>query len=154
MFLAYEVKPQYISKAPKKRGPQIGSSADIFAYALPLWEETADMEIRERFLAVYLSRANRVICHEWISIGGTCGTVVDMKLVALTAVKSLASNVIFAHNHPSGNLKPSDADIRLTQKAIQGLRLLDFCLLDHCILAMDDNGEPTYFSFADQGILE
>jgi len=144
----YEVAPKYIAKTPKKRGPQFTCSITALDYILPLYEEAGDMQLRERFLAVYLSRANRVICHEWVSVGGTSATVVDLKIIAMTAVKMLATNVVLAHNHPSGNTKPSSSDLAITKKAVDGLQLLDIKVLDHMIV-----GEDGYYSFADEGEL-
>ena len=95
-----------------------------------------------------LNRANKTIGYAKISQGGVSGTVVDVKLIAKYAVESLASGVILAHNHPSGNLTPSHQDIALTRKVKEALTLLDSQLLDHVILSADG-----YKSFADEGIL-
>jgi len=83
-----------------------------------------------------------------ISQGGVCGTVVDTKLIGFYAVKALASNVIMVHNHPSGNLRPSQADLRITKKVKQGLEFLDIKVLDHIILTPD-----ACYSLGDEGQL-
>jgi DNA repair protein RadC len=107
-----------------------------------------DIEIFESFFILLLNRANKTIGYAKISQGGITGTVVDIKLVAKYAVDSLASGVILAHNHPSGNVQPSQADKDITSKIIKGLDILDVKVLDHVILTANE-----YYSFADKGLL-
>lgn len=107
-----------------------------------------DLEVFESFFLLLLNRANKTIGYAKISQGGITGTVVDVKLVAKYAVDSLASGVILAHNHPSGNLLPSDADKSITLKIKGALSLLEVNVLDHIILTADG-----YYSFIDEGIL-
>ena len=95
-----------------------------------------------------LNRANKVISKEQISIGGVGGTVVDAKMVFKVAIQSLASSIILAHNHPSGNLNPSQADLDLTKKLKEAGKYLDIQVLDHLILT-----DGTYTSFADEQLL-
>jgi DNA repair protein RadC len=102
----------------------------------------------EEFWILLLNRANRVISVRQISQGGVAGTVADPKIIFKNAIESLASGIIVAHNHPSGNLTASQADIDLTKKVKEGARLLEIQLLDHLIIA----GQK-YFSFADEGLL-
>jgi DNA repair protein RadC len=83
-----------------------------------------------------------------ISEGGTAGTVVDPKLIFTQAINLLASSIILAHNHPSGNNKPSDADIVITKKIKEGAQLIDVFVADHIIVCNN-----CFYSFADQGIL-
>lgn len=107
-----------------------------------------DIEIFESFFILLLDRATQTKAYAKISQGGVHGTVVDIKIVAKYAVDCLASGVILAHNHPSGNLKPSDADRVLTEKVTEGLKLLDVKVVDHIILTKD-----SYLSFSDLGLL-
>lgn len=102
----------------------------------------------EEFWVLLLNRANQVIRPLQISAGGVSGTVADPKLIFKAAVEHLASAMILAHNHPSGNLSPSPADRDLTKKIKEAGRLLDIPVLDHLIVA--DKG---YYSFADEGEL-
>jgi len=81
-----------------------------------------------------------------LSKGGVSGTMVDVKLLLASAIKANTSSIIVAHNHPSGNLKPSENDLRLTRRIKEGAKLLDITLLDHVIVTKD-----TYYSFADDG---
>jgi len=105
-----------------------------------------DIGIFESSFILLLDRSNHTIGYAKISQGGIVGTVVDVRLIAKYAIASLASSVILAHNHPSGNLKPSESDEKITQQVLEGLKLLEVKLLDHVILT-----ETNYYSFADNG---
>jgi DNA repair protein RadC len=104
--------------------------------------------LQEQFVVLYLNRANRVIGSYQLSKGGITGTIADVRLILSVALKTLATGLILAHNHPSGNLKPSEADIQLTQKVKDAAKIMDIEVLDHMILS--SNG---YFSFTDDGII-
>jgi DNA repair protein RadC len=127
-----------------KDKPQITSSNDAHRLFAP---HLMDIQ-HEEFWMLFLNRANKVIHKEQLSKGGVAGTVVDAKLVFKRALEVQASGIILAHNHPSGNLKPSQQDISLTQQLKAAAKLLDMNILDHLIIA-----ENQYFSFADEGIL-
>jgi DNA repair protein RadC len=107
-----------------------------------------DIEIFESFFILLLNQANKTIGYAKISQGGIAGTVVDVRIIAKYAVESLAVSVILAHNHPSGNLKPSEADLTITKKIKEGLKILDIKVFDHIILTAD-----SYYSFEDEGNL-
>jgi DNA repair protein RadC len=102
----------------------------------------------EEFYVLYLNKSNRVITHKHISSGGVTGTVADLKIILKHAIELLASALIAVHNHPSGNLKPSQADIDLTKRLKESGKLMDILLLDHLII-----GDKNYYSFADIGML-
>lgn len=102
----------------------------------------------ERFCLICLSASNKLLHYEVISSGGLTSTIVDTKLIYKIALQHLATKLILAHNHPSGNLKPSISDKNITEKIRQGARLLDLYLMDHLIIA-----DKKYFSFADEGLL-
>ncbi len=102
----------------------------------------------EEFWLLLLNRSNKVINRKLLSRGGVSGTVVDPKLVFKIAVDHIASGMILFHNHPSGNLKPSESDIRLTQKLKSCGELLEIAVLDHIIVAGME-----YFSFSDEGLM-
>lgn len=108
------------------------------------WHE--DIEIYESFFILLLNRRNKPIGFAKISQGGVAGTCVDPKILAFYVAKTLASGVCLAHNHPSGNLNPSQADYSMTEKVKKGLSYLDCNVLDHLILTKDG-----YYSFADEG---
>jgi DNA repair protein RadC len=100
----------------------------------------------EEFWVLHLNKANRVIDKERISIGGIGGTVVDIKIILKSALLKLSSGLILVHNHPSGNLVPSDADLSITKKLKEGAAMLEILVLDHVII-----GDKNYYSFADSG---
>jgi len=102
----------------------------------------------EEFWVILLNRANELIDRKNISKGGVSGTIADVKIILKSAIDKLASSIIVCHNHPSGNLKPSQQDIVLTQKIKEAASQIDVALLDHIIV-----GNNSYFSFADDGIL-
>lgn len=124
--------------------PKISSSKD--AYQI-IKADLLDIP-HEEFWVLILNRANRVIKKHQISQGGVAGTVADPKIIYKSALDSLASGIILAHNHPSGNLTPSQADIDLTKKLRDAGKMLEIQVLDHIIVA----GQK-YFSFADEGML-
>jgi len=127
-----------------KERPQIKSSREAYNLIAPI---LMDLQ-HEEFWILLLNRSNRVIGRERISIGGVSGTLVDAKIVFQKALNALASSVILCHNHPSGNLQPSQADIDLTKKLRKGAEVLDLQILDHLIIS-----ERGFCSFADEGIL-
>lgn len=102
----------------------------------------------EEFWLLLLNRSNTVIKKELISRGGIAGTVVDSKIIFKTAIENYASSIIICHNHPSGNSKPSEQDIKLTKSIKEISKLMEIPLLDHLIIADSD-----YYSFADEGVL-
>lgn len=105
-----------------------------------------DLEIFESFFLILLNRKHETIGWVKISQGGVAGTVVDPIIVAKYAIDTLSSGVILVHNHPSGNLQPSDADRSLTNRTKEGLKLFNISVLDHIILTKD-----SYYSFSDNG---
>lgn len=102
----------------------------------------------EEFWVLLLNRGNRLIKKKRVSEGGVSGTVADPKIIFKMALEELASGIIVAHNHPSGNLNPSKSDIDLTRRLKDGGKLLEVQLLDHIIVA-----GAKYFSFADEGLI-
>jgi DNA repair protein RadC len=123
---------------------QITCSKDIFNL---LNRYFADLN-HEEFWIILLNRANNVLSQHLISKGGQAGTLADPKIIFQAALENHAASIILAHNHPSGNLKPSQADISLTKKLRDGGSLLDIAVLDHVIFS-----NTSYFSFADEEML-
>ncbi len=116
-------------------------AADIFFPIL------ADLP-HEEFWILFLNRSNRIIDRMKISQGGVSGTVTDVRIVMKKAVEWLASGIIVCHNHPSGNMNPSDADSKITAKIKDAGSIMDIQLLDHIIISGKD-----YYSFADNGLI-
>ncbi len=123
---------------------QITSSRDAYEIMAPILID----RIYEEFWIIMLNRANRVIEAKCISEGGVAGTVADPKKIFKMALAMNASNIVLAHNHPSGCVNPSDADIQLTRKMKDSGILLDLFVVDHIII-----GDENYYSFADEGRL-
>ena len=135
-----------VEKQDNFKKENIKSSQDSYEYIKRFW--CTDVDIYESFFILGLNRANNTVAYMKISQGGIAGTVVDVKLVAKFAIESLCSAVIIAHNHPSGNLKPSEADKAITNRIEEGLKILDVQVLDHLIIT-----NSSYFSFADEGLI-
>jgi len=104
--------------------------------------------LQEQFMVMFLNQANDVIGIYPASKGGISGTVVDVRIIQGIALKSAAEGIVLAHNHPSGNLAPSNADISLTAKLKASASLMDINVLDHLIIA---GNKDFYYSFADEG---
>jgi DNA repair protein RadC len=102
----------------------------------------------EEFWILILNKANRVVRKSCISEGGVSGTVVDPKKIFKMALDCHASSIILGHNHPSGNIQPSEADLKITKKICEAGRMLDVGVLDHIVL-----GHDRYYSFADEGMI-
>ena len=124
--------------------PRVTSSRDAFNASAPL---LTDLH-HEEFWVLLLNKASEVFSRERLSTGGMAGTVVDGKILFKTALDARAAAVIAIHNHPSGSLQPSQADIDLTRRLRKAGELLDLPLLDHLIVS-----ERGYYSFADEGML-
>jgi DNA repair protein RadC len=147
-FKVSEVQLVYKTKVNPSDRPKVSSSNDAYQILLDFWNKDT-IELREEFKLLTLNRASRVLGIITISQGGVNGTVTDAKLIFQMAIRTNASGIILAHNHPSGQLVPSEADKAITQKIKEGGKLLDINLLDHLILAPHCG----YYSFADEGII-
>jgi len=123
---------------------QVSSSADCFRFFQPL---IGDLP-HEEFWILLLNRHNKIIGQQRISQGGVAGTVADLKIIFKSALDILASSIIAAHNHPSLNLRPSQADKDLTTKMVSAGKIIDIQVLDHLIITAGG-----YYSFADEGMI-
>ena len=130
----------------KKILGKVEGSKTVFNYLKGIYENA--MDIREMSVVMFLNRNHKIMGHYILSVGGLHGTVIDSKLIFGIALKTLTSYIIISHNHPSGNLKPSQQDDLLTQKIKKMGEILEIPLLDHLILT--DEG---YYSYADVGKL-
>jgi DNA repair protein RadC len=127
-----------------KQQAVIKSSKEAYEFISPY---LSDLH-HEEFWAIYLSRNNTVIYQSKIGQGGINATIADIRIILKTAIEHLASGIIICHNHPSGNIKPSESDITLTQKIKEAAKLMDINLIDHIIFT-----DKSYFSFADEAKL-
>ena len=123
---------------------KIQSASQCFELLKPVLQ---DLDTEE-FHAIFLNRGNFVIKHFHLSSGGLCGTVVDARVLFKEAINCLATGVILAHNHPSGQLNPSELDIRITKKIVEFGKLVDIVILDHLIIT-----DYAFFSFAENGLI-
>lgn len=131
-------------ESEKKQQTIIKSSKDAYEFISPY---LSDLH-HEEFWAIYLSRNNTIIYQLKIGQGGISATIADIRIILKTAIENLASGIIICHNHPSGNITPSENDITLTQKIKEAAKLMDINLIDHIIFT-----DKSYFSFADEAKL-
>ena len=124
--------------------PVIRSSKEIAEYLQALIKDYS----YEVFAVIFLNRANKINHFEIISRGGITGTVADPRVILKKALEEDATSIVLCHNHPSGNLKPSQADEDLTKKIKEAAAYMDIRVIDHIIVSEDG-----YYSFADEGIL-
>lgn len=140
-----EAKTTYVkSQTSKQDAPQIRGSKDAHKMLLPFYEDEAD---REAFCVIFLNRAHKVLFIEKMFTGGITGCTIDVRLILKKALINGATSLIISHNHPSGNLQPSESDKRMTKKLNESAKIMDITLLDHLIMADDD----LYYSFGDEG---
>lgn len=140
-----EIKLSYSRKGNCERS--VSSSVD----AVDIFREHFDdeeIDYRESFFALYLNQANKVLGIKKISECGISSTLVDVRIIMQAALLCNASGIIVAHDHPSGNLKPSGCDIKMTAQIKEAAKILSMNLLDHVILTSD-----SHFSFADDGMM-
>jgi len=146
-FKVAEVEISYKPDYKVSERAQISSSNNANQILIQQWN-MGRIELLEEFKILLLNRRNRVLGVVEISQGGLSGTVADPKVIFAAALKSCASGIILAHNHPSGELDPSREDTALTNKIKAGAELLELKVLDHLIISND-----SFFSFADEGFL-
>jgi len=123
---------------------QISSSKDAFEILQP---HLSDLQTEE-FWAIFLNHQNKILYKTCLFRGGIASSVADVRVIFKTALEHLSTQIIVAHNHPAGSLKPSKEDISITQKIKEAGKLLDIELLDHLILTQNN-----FFSFKDEGLL-
>ncbi|MDR5591640.1 JAB domain-containing protein [Christiangramia sp. SM2212] len=143
-----EISIKYQGNFKISQAPKITSSVSAAELLYNAWNKD-QIGLQECFKVMLLNNGNKVKGIFEVSTGGITGTLVDLRILFAVVLKTLSVNLIIAHNHPSGTLKPSEADKRLTEKIKKAGELLDIKILDHLILTPDGD----YFSFADSGIL-
>jgi DNA repair protein RadC len=147
MFDVAEVELIYKSKVLPSQRRKISCSRDAKEVFIENWNPDT-LDYVEEFKILLLNRSNAILGLMVISKGGISGTVTDVRIILQAALKSNASGLIVCHNHPSGNLNPSESDTKITQKIKEAGNLMDIQLLDHLIISNED-----YYSFADNGLL-
>lgn len=139
-----EIQVSYNTNSRVKQ--KITSSASAYEILKANWKE-GRLELQEEFKVLLLNRANDVLGIYNMSKGSVSGTVVDIRLLIAVALKCNASGILICHNHPSGNLNPSEADIEMTKKIKQASELFDIRMIDHIIIT-----HLGYYSFLDSGV--
>ena len=124
------------------------NSNDVIDYCRSIPEMDNRIEYQEVFVAVYLDNGHNIMCHQVISMGSINATIVDLRLIYSTALKTLSNSIVVCHNHPSGKLVPSTADIKLNEMIKKAGELFNITLVDSLIIT-----RKCHYSFADQGTL-
>jgi len=147
MYSISEVQLTYTPKFKRSQLPQITESSEAYKILIKFWDKS-NINLIEQFYALLLSRNNKLLGIFEVSKGGMTGTVVDPRLIFIAALKGCATSIILAHNHPSGNLKPSHSDIAITKRLVEAGEILEITVVDHLIITEDG-----YLSFAEEGLL-
>jgi DNA repair protein RadC len=142
-----EIDLIYKTKVKNSQRPHVTSSQYAYSLIKDCWEP-GKIEFLEQFKVLLLNQSNKVLGIYEVSSGGITSTVVDVRLLFAAALKAGAAGLIIAHNHPSGNVLPSEPDKHITKKISMAGEVLDIKLLDHLIVTSEH-----YYSFADQGAL-
>lgn len=143
-----EIKIAITFKGKKSELKSLNSVEDTANILRELMGKDGLIHYREEMIVLCLNQGNKVIGYHRVSAGGQTATVADLRIIATLALNCTANQIILAHNHPSGSLQPSAADIALTRKAKEGLALLDIRLLDHLIIT-----DESHYSFLEYGEL-
>ncbi|MDQ1142814.1 JAB domain-containing protein [Pedobacter agri] len=147
VFKVSEIEISYRPAFKLSERPKVTSSNIAYGILDQSWDHNK-MELLEEFKVLLLNRQNRVLGVLNVAQGGFSEVMIDPKVVFSAALKACASGIILSHNHPSSELSPSEADIRLTRKMLEGGKLLGIEVLDHLILSAYD-----YYSFRDEGMM-
>ncbi|MBO9585257.1 MAG: JAB domain-containing protein [Flavobacterium sp.] len=142
-----EIQLIYKTKVKASERPYIKSSKTVYQLALQCWNPDT-IEFFEEFKILLLNQSNRVLGMYEVSSGGIAGTSVDLRMIFAAALKANAVSIIMIHNHPSGQVKPSEADMQITRKVREAGKIMDITLMDHLIITQE-----TYYSFVDEGAL-
>lgn len=143
-----EIKISYLPKFKASERPQITTAGEAYKILYSCWDKNT-IAFQEEFKILLLNYSKRVLGFYHVATGGMSGVTVDAKLIFGAALKACASSIILAHCHPSGNLKPSIEDIRITRRFIEVGKMLELPILDHIILAPQGG----YYSFGDEGLM-
>ena len=149
LLAALELGYRMQGEAGATKNCMVHDSRDLFTY---ISSSLLDLG-HEEFWAIFLNNSNRITGRQRIASGGITTTPVDPRMVFRSAIERNAVKIAVAHNHPSGNLKPSKSDMALTKQISEGCNILDLKFLDHLIVGIDHSNKPGYYSFNDNGLL-
>ena len=144
-----EVTLNYKYHNPSIKDRPLITNASDAVEVIKLVIDMQRIALQEQFIVIYLNQANKVIGTMNVFSGSINSTVIDIKLILASGILLMSSGVIVAHNHPSGNLKPSREDLALTKRLSTALQYMEMKLVDHFIITPDDD----YLSFANEGLL-
>jgi DNA repair protein RadC len=145
ILVAEEVELVYRSKVKASDRPKISTSRDAYTVLMNSWNQD-EIELRESFEIMMLTRDNRVLGISEVSKRGLTGVAIDIRIIFIASLKANAASLILAHNHPSGPLRASHADRNLTDRVKAAGTILDIEILDHLIVTSEG-----YLSFMDEG---
>jgi DNA repair protein RadC len=146
-FEVTEVELIYRSKVKHTERRRIQHSQEAYVVLSAAWDENK-IDLLEEFKVLLLDKSNRCLGVATTSVGGISSCLIDPKIVFATALKARASGIIVSHNHPSGNLHPSEEDLKLTSKLMSGGKYLEISVMDHIIMSSEG-----YYSMADEGVM-
>ena len=147
-FTIQEMEVVYLPTKLTSSNETISNSASAYQVFKQLFNPNT-ISYQEECMVIYLNHASRIIGAQKLSRGGINATIVDIRIILATALKSLSTAIIIAHNHPSGKLVPSDGDKNMTKQLGEACKLMELTLLDHLIISPDSG----YLSFADDGLM-
>ena len=147
-FTIQEMEVVYVPTKFTASNETISNSASAYHVFKQLFNPNT-ISYQEECMVIYLNHASRIIGAQKLSRGGINATIVDIRIILATALKSLSTAIIIAHNHPSGKLVPSDGDKKITKQLSEACKLMELTLLDHLIISPDSG----YLSFADDGLM-
>lgn len=149
LIAAFELGRRLSSERSNRKDFLVKNSSDLYECL----HTQIDNLPREKFMAIYLNNRGKIIDTQCISYGGISGTLVDLRTLFKFAVEYSAVSIAVAHNHPSGNLRPSIEDKKLTSRIVDAAKLLDIRVLDHLIVGIDTQTNEKYYSFRDNGLI-
>jgi DNA repair protein RadC len=147
-FIIQEMEVVYLPTKIQSDKEAILNSKEAYKLLKNLFNPNT-VSFQEECLVLYLNHASKLLGAQKLSKGGINATVVDIRIILATALKSLSTGIILAHNHPSGKLVPSEADKKITKQLSEASNLMDIKLIDHLIIGPEDG----YYSFVDEGML-
>jgi DNA repair protein RadC len=147
-FIIQEMEVVYLPTKIQSDKEAILNSREAYKLLKNLFNPNT-VSFQEECLVLYLNHASKLLGAQKLSKGGINATVVDIRIILATALKSLSTGIILAHNHPSGKLVPSEADKKITKQLSEASNLMDIKLIDHLIIGPEDG----YYSFVDEGML-
>ena len=147
LFQVSEIQVSYQPKFKVSECPKVSSSREAYRVLISNWD-IQRIYFQEQFYVLMLNMSGRVIGIALISTGGKAATIADPKIIFSIALKVQATSIILAHNHPSENLKPSQADLNLTRRMVEAGKMLELPVIDHLIVTAD-----RFYSFGDEGLI-